>query len=205
VDAEDLKLLRHMAKHAQRHHRYPDLRRVDTLVLDSIVARPSETQSASQAGTISWWVQIATLTEGKPVRVPLAPNTYFDRQYAKAVAGRGGVCGTIQLHLARDEHRQPAGIGISSLLDTPDALTPTKGIELGIDSGFGSASFATSEGQLLGRAMLRRLRELDAILEPYAADLQRRGIRLKTDPYYQQSQARITGYVTNEIGPLSTI
>jgi len=39
VDAEDLKLLRHMAKHAQRRHRYPALCRVDTLVLDSIVAR----------------------------------------------------------------------------------------------------------------------------------------------------------------------
>jgi putative transposase len=202
VDAEDLKLLRHMAKHAQRHHHYPDLGQVDTLVLDSIVARLSETKSASQAGAIGWWVQIATLTKGKPVRVPLSHNTYFDRHYAKAVAGGGGICGAIQLHLTRDQHRQPVGIGISLLLDTPDAPTRTTGIELGIDFGCGSALFATSEGRLLGGAMLCRLRELDAILEPYAANLQQRGIHLKTDPYYQQLQARITGYVTNEIGRL---
>jgi len=202
VDAEDLKLLRHMAKHAQRHHRYPDLRRVDTLVLDSIVARPSETENAFQAGAVGWWVQIATLTKGKPVRVPLTRNTYFDRQHDKTIAAGGGVCGAIQLHLARDEHRHPIGVGISLMLDTPNAPTRTGSVELGIDFGFGSALFATSEGQLLGRAMLRRLRELDSILEPYAADLQRRGIRLKTDPYYRRLQARITGYVTNEIGRL---
>ena len=38
--------------------------------------------------------------------------------------------------------------------------------------------------------MLGRLRELDKILTPYAADLQRRGIRLKTDPYYRKLQAQ---------------
>jgi len=39
VVAVDLKLLGHMAKHAQWRHRYPALCRVDTGVLDSIVAR----------------------------------------------------------------------------------------------------------------------------------------------------------------------
>lgn len=67
------------------------------------------------------------------------------------------------------------------MLNTP---TRTEGTDIGLDFGFGSALFATSGGQLLGRGMLARLRELDAILEPYAADLQRRGIRLKSDPYY---------------------
>jgi hypothetical protein len=50
--------------------------------------------------------------------------------------------------------------------------------------------------------MLHRLRELGAILEPWAAGLQRRGLTLKTDPYYQQLQARIADYVTNDAGRL---
>jgi len=76
-------------------------------------------------------------------------------------------------------------VEISLLIETPDVPMRAKGNEAGIDFGVGSALFATSEGQLLRQAMLRRLRELDAILEPYAADLQRRGILLKTDPYYR--------------------
>ncbi len=181
VADEDMKLIRHIAKHAQRFHRYPDLRKVDTLVLDSIVAHPSETESASQSGVVGWWVQVATLTKGKPVRIPLTRNTYFDRQRDKAIAAGGKVCGAIQLHLVRNEHHHPVGVGISLMLDTPDARPRTSGVDIGVDFGFSSALFATSQGQLLGRAMLVKLRELDSILEPYTTDLQRRGIRLKTD------------------------
>jgi putative transposase len=50
--------------------------------------------------------------------------------------------------------------------------------------------------------MLHRLGELDALLAPYTADLQRRGVPLRTDPYHQTLHARVTGYVTNEIGRL---
>jgi Transposase and inactivated derivatives len=61
---------------------------------------------------------------------------------------------------------------------------------------------ATSDGQLLGKRMLTRLAELDAILAPYIAELQTKGLSLKSDPYYRQLQARIKGYVTNKIGRL---
>ena len=50
--------------------------------------------------------------------------------------------------------------------------------------------------------MLSRLRELDAVLTAQTADLQKRGTRFKSDPYYRALQNRITGYVTNEIGRL---
>ena len=41
VDADDLAMARRLAKQGQKRHRYPDLRRVNTLVLDSIVAKPA--------------------------------------------------------------------------------------------------------------------------------------------------------------------
>ena len=202
VDAGDLALARRLAKQGQKRHRYPDLRRVNTLVLDSIVAKPGQAQTATHDGTVSWWVKIATLTKGKPVQVPLARNTYFDQHMREAVAAGGAVSGAVQLHLTRDGHGQPSGVDISLLLDTPDTKLRTDGKWLGIDFGFSAALFATNEGQLLRRAMLRRLRELDAVLTTHTADLQKRGIRCKSDPYYRALQNRITGYVTNEIGRL---
>lgn len=199
VDPADLVLARRLVRHAHKQHRYPDLRRVNTLVLDSIVATATATRTAAGAGAqVRWWVKIATLTAGKPVSVPLSGNPYFDR----ALTAGGRMCGVVQLHLTRDRHGQPEAAAVSLLVNTPDAPTRTEGQWLGVDFGFGSALLATSDGQLHGRALLARLRELDALLTPLAADLQRRGIPLKTDPRYRQLQARITGYVTNEIGRL---
>jgi putative transposase len=202
VGTDDLTMARCLAKQAQKQHRYPDQRRVSTLILDSIVAEPSEAATATHEGAVSWWVKIATLTKGKPVHVPLTCNPYFDQIMREAAAAGGAVCGAVQLHLTRDEHGQPSGTEISLLLETPDAKLRTEGQWLGIDFGFSAALFATSGGQLLGQALLHRLRELDAVLTPYAAVLQKRGIRLKTDLYYHRLQARITQYVTNEIGRL---
>ena len=202
VDAGDLAMARRLAKQGQKRHRYPDLRGVNTLVLDSIVAKPDQAKTATHDGTLSWWVKLATLTKGKPIQVPLTRNPYFDQNMRDAIAAGGGVCGAVQLHLTRDGHGQPSGVEISLLLDTPDAKLRTDGQWLGIDFGFSAALFATNEGQLLGRAMLGRLRELDAVLTTHTADLQKRGTRFNSDPYYRALQNRITGYVTNEIGRL---
>lgn len=199
---EDLFLLRRLAKQAQKACGYPDLRRVNTLVLDSPVAAVTPAAAAAQDGTVAWWVKITTLSRGNPVQVPLAVNPYFERRRREALAAGGRMAGAVQLHLVRDVHGNPDGVAVSLLLQTPDAPARTEGDWLGLDFGFGAALLATSEGQLLGQAMVTRLKELDQILAPYAADLQRRGISLKTDPYYRTLQARISGYVTNEIGRL---
>lgn len=199
VDSDDLKFLRRLAKQAQKRVQFPNLRRVNTLRLDaSTIATPTRSRTAFMSGRVSWWVQIATLTSGKPVRIPLVRNPYFEIKHAAA----GTLCGAVQLHLVRDNHNMPSTVAVSLLLEHPVTAPRTVGTTTGIDFGVKSALFATSDGQLLGHGMLRRLRELDAILEPHVADLQRRGVRLKTDPYYQKLQARIRGYVTNEIGRL---
>jgi putative transposase len=202
VDAADLAMARRLAKQGQKRHRYPDLRRVNTLALDSIVAKVSQAETATHDGTVGWWVKIATLSKGKPVQVPLAGNPYFDQNMRAAMEDGGGLCGAVQLHLTRDCRGQPSGVEISLLLDTPDAELRADGQWLGLDFGFSAALFATNEGQLLGQAMLKRLRELDAVLTTHTADLHKRGIKLKSNPFYRALQKRITGYVTNEIGRL---
>ena len=197
VSADDLTLARVLVKQAQRRHRFPDLRRVNTVVLDSIVAKPTRAEAATAGGKVGWWVKIATLRAGHPVWVPLATNPYFERQLAG-----GERRGVVQLHRTRDDHGQPEGVEVSLVLERPDAPARPEGAWLGMDFGLSSALFATSDGQLLGHRMLARLRELDAILAPYTAELQRRGVRLKTDPYYRKLQARIRDFATNEIGRL---
>lgn len=197
VAAEDLGLARRLAKQAQKRCRYPDLRQVDTLLLDSIVAKAAPAGRATCGGQAGWWVKISTMASGRPVQIPLAVNPYFERELAK-----GTLCGAVQVHLTRDKHGQPARIAVSLITKTADAPARTAGTEIGIDFGMKHALFATSDGQLLGQKMLTRLRELDQVLAPYTAGLQRAGTPLKTDPYYRQLRARIKGYVTNEIGRL---
>ena len=196
VDPQILKLARRLAKHAQNQIRFPNLSRVNTLTLDGIVAKAETARTATQHGRVGYWVKVATLIRGKPVHVPLITNPRFIRELDKARDGGGKLCAAIQLH--RTKH----GVEVSLITDEPDTALRKTGSAVGLDFGFSSALLATSDGQLLGRAMLARLRERDAVLEPLAADLQRRGISLKTDPTYRKLQTRIRGYVTNEIGRL---
>jgi putative transposase len=196
VAPETLKLARRLAKHAQQQIRFPNLRRLNTLTLDGIVAQVAAARTATQKGRVHYWVKVAALVRGKPVQVPLGANPRFTAELDR-VRGRGGkLCAAIQLH--RTEH----GVEVSLITDQPDAAPRISGSVVGIDFGFSSALFATSEGNLLGRAMLARMRELDAVLEPLAADLQRRGVGLKTDAAYRKLQARIGDFVANEIGRL---
>lgn len=196
VSPETLKLARRLAKQAQKQIRFPDLSRVNTLSLDGIVAKTEVARSATRHGRVSHWVKVATLVRGKPVHVPLITSPRFMRELDKA-RGRGGkLCAAIQLH------RTGRGVEVSLITDQPDAELRKTGPVEGLDFGFSSALFATTSGQLLGRAMLVRLRELDAVLESVTADLQRRGVALKTDPVYRALRSRISDYVANEIGRL---
>lgn len=86
------------------------------------------------------------------------------------------------------------------ITEQPDTAPRTTGSVAGIDCGLSSALLATSAGRLLGAAMLARLHELDAVLAPLAADLQRRGAALKTGPAYRRLQQPISEFVANEIG-----
>jgi putative transposase len=196
VGTETLKLARRLAKQAHKQIRFPNLSRVNTLTLDGIVARTELARGATQHGRVSYWVKVATLVRGKPVQVPLISNPRFTHELEVARDRGGKRCAAIQLH--RTEH----GAEVSLITEQPDTALRTTGSAVGLDFGFSSALFATSQGQLLGRAMLIRLRELDAVLESATVDLQRRGIALKTDQTYRKLQARIGDYVANEIGRL---
>jgi putative transposase len=91
---------------------------------------------------------------------------------------------------------------MSIIVTSEDAPVRELGRDLALDWGLSSALFATDDGRLLGRGILARLVELDRILTPHTTDLQRRGVRLRTDPYFQQLNRRIGDFMTNEVNRL---
>lgn len=200
VDPADLRLARHLAKHLDsRRIRRPNLSRVRTLVLDSIIARPERPTGATE---YAWWVKVATLTRGKPVRIPLIANTYFENLASQPGAA---VAGAIQLHLETTGAGQPAGAAISLLLHTPDAPKRETGVVVGLDFGMANALFATSDGRLLGQRMLRTLKSWDGRLTEIAAEHQSRSLKIRDNPEYRALNKRIKDFVTNEIGRVLNI
>lgn len=182
VAAEHRFLLRRIVKHVSPR---PDLSQVRTITLDSPVA-PVHGRDGAHAK----WVRVSTLRTGHPAWLPLVNNPYLTR-----TMGRPGarLAGAVQLHQAGDQ------VDVSLIVTSEDAPVRELGRDLALDWGLSSALFATDDGRLLGRGILARLVELDRILTPHTADLQRRGVKLKTDPYFQQLNRRIGDFMTNEV------
>ena len=195
VDPRHLKMARRLAKAATKTTSFPDMRHVDTIVLDRIVAdaqRPAGTGNPN----VAWWVKTTTLTKGRPIAIGLLVNTHFEQAYEEAVRQGGGLCGVVQLHRAKGTRE----FSMSLVLDTPDAPERTEGRVVGLDFGFADALLASSDGQLFGRKAVQRLRDLDQRLAEHDAWLARRGLRRRGDRTHERLNARIRGLVTNEVG-----
>ena len=186
VAGEHMFLLRRIVKHVTAHQcPRPDLSKVRTITLDSPVA-PVHVRG----GAHTRWVRVSTLRTGRPTWLPLVNNPYLTK-----TMGRPGarLAGAVQLHQVGDR------VEVSLIVTSEDAPVRELGRDLALDWGMSSALFATDDGRLLGRGILTRLAELDRILTPHTADLQRRGVKLKTDPYFQQLNRRIGDFMTNEV------
>lgn len=190
-----LKLARRLVKQAMKTDKFPDMVHVDTLVLDSIIAKPERPETADSP-RISWWVKTSTLTKGKPVEIGLLANTYFERAYEDTVARGGGMCGVVQLH--RDKGTQ--NFTMNLVLDIPDAAPRTEGRTVGLDFGMADALLASSDGQLFGAKALRQLRALDEKLADHDRWLAQRGLKRKGDREHERLNRRIRDTVKNEVG-----
>lgn len=181
---ETLRLARTMFKHlARTRHRPPDLRSVRTMLMDGPIARVG----SSRTPEFDYWLNIATLTKGKPVQVPLAENRHSSsasgelRNYAQVQVQRSGEVGI-------------------ALVRAADAAAPRQhGRVLGLDWGLKSL-FTTSEGQLLGMQLFDWLQDRDQELTALTRSLQQQRVRLRTNRRYQALQRRIREHVRNEVG-----
>lgn len=184
VSDDDLALARALVKHARsRQARRPNLLMVTTLRLDAKVAQ----LEASSDSSFPYWLKVATLNKGHPTYLPVKHNPYLDKQ-------AGVLLNVVQLHIGDN-----GALTVAPIVKQADAPLRTEGEVIGIDWGV-YALFATSDGRLLGRKMAARLRELDKTLTAHAADLQKRGVRLKSDRRYRSLSRRISAYVKNEVG-----
>lgn len=189
VAEEHTYLLRRIVKHVTSiSARRPDLSRVRTINLDSPVA-----PTHARGGRFRWWVRVSTMRAGHPAWLPLVNNPQLGQTLALPGAK---VAGMVQVHLT------DAGVDVSLIITSADAPLRELGRNLAIDWGLSSALFATDDGRLLGRGILVRLGELDKVLTTYAADLQRHGIRLKTDARFNALNRRIRDFMTNEVNRL---
>ena len=181
---EELRLLRAMAKHVRTHVvRVPRTWHTRTMALMGTVAQVEH----SRESTFDWWARFSTGEAGKPVRVPLVGNPYFD-------SARGEVCNFTQITVS------PEG-KISVSLCKQFEWTPlrTQGPDTALDWGLGSL-FTTDLGDHLGRSLYPWLLHIDEELLVLTKELQRQGLPLRSNKRYRAFQRRIRSHVRNEVG-----
>jgi putative transposase len=182
VDAEVLKLARRLMKQARKHQGRPNMLRTRTLRLDAKIMSIQDSKTSTK---FDHWVSLATMRKGQRVIIPLIENAY-------SRAAKGARKNIIQLGI-HDDH-----LTIGLVHEVKDANIRKTGKSIGLDWGLCSL-FTTSDGRLLGSAMLHRLRELDILLTDRARYLQKRGLPLKKDAKWVSLNQRIHEYVVNEV------
>jgi putative transposase len=182
VDAEVLKLARRLMKQARKHQGRPNMLRTHTLRLDAKVMSIQESKNSKK---FEHWVSLNTMVRGKHVLLPLLENSYSK----KATGVRKNI---IQLGI-HDDH-----LTIGLVHEVRDANTRKTGKSIGLDWGLTSL-FTTSDGRLLGSAMLHRLRELDILLTDRARYLKKKNIPFKQDERWVSLNQRIHEYAVNEV------
>jgi putative transposase len=184
ITNEQHKLCLRLIKQARKRRSRPDLRHIRTIKMDAKIA-----QLQIGANSFGYWLNLSTLTKGKPVLLPLKNNPFLTEQLKS-----GELLNSVQLGLHDD-----GSITIAPIVEQPKADIRTEGDVLGIDWGV-SSLFTTSDGRMFGMRMLSCLRELDKELMVLQSDLQRENESLKKNARYRALQSRISSYVKNEVG-----
>lgn len=181
---ETLVLLRAMMKHVRRHRiSVPHLWHSRTMMLDGTVAQvklPAD-------GVHDLWVRVSTLDARHPAWIPLGANRFFNE-------AAGELSNFAQVTVSSNGQ-----VKISLVKRSEKAQARTDGVDLSLDWGLNSM-FATDLGDQLGRSLYPWLTKIDVQLTRLSAELQRQGIKLKTNRRFQRFNQRIRKYVRNEVG-----
>ncbi|MVU79341.1 transposase [Nocardia sp. ET3-3] len=171
-----------LVKEWLRRNPFPNLSRARTMAMDGPIAKVS-TSTNSHA---EFWVKVTTLEKRKPVNIPLQGYEYFNK-------ADGEVRNFCQIHVS--ESGTVSFVLVKKSLPTPQR---DRGESLGLDWGLKN-TFATSDGQLLGRGLYRWLCQRDKELNELGATLQRQGICPSRSKRYLKLNLRIREHVRNEV------
>ncbi|VVM06480.1 zinc ribbon domain-containing protein [Methylacidimicrobium tartarophylax] len=191
IPREVRRLARSIMRHLMSRHRRPDLSRI-SLRLDHRAASLAAPVKATQGGRVRWWLKLSTMEPGKRIAIPLLDYEYHARRAGRTIDG-------IQIHCDR-EGRLNFGVvtDIGEACARSRAEYDGRGV-LALDFGL-STLLATSEGQLLGRDWLKRLRRYDALLTMIAASQQRAGKKPRRSRRYRAFVEDLRGFLRTEIG-----
>jgi putative transposase len=171
-------------------HNKPSFRHIG-MALDAKVARVEAPKKARNKA-FPFWLTLATLEPGKPIRIPLRENPYAlaaggeDKSFVQINVRRG----TTSLDIARIKDVAP--------MSPLGSHNPQRVETLGIDVGLRTL-VATSMGELLGRNLIDHLSRLDAQISRLAAERQRQGLPVRSRRY-DTLVNRIRSFLKNEIG-----
>jgi putative transposase len=222
--------VRHLARRIMHsvlaRHRRPRFHRLNP----NIDARQVTLAPAAEAGSAPLWIEIATLDEltgpeakalrdretqraerrGRPkgrmpkaghlrrIHLPLKSYAYFE--------ARGGTLAkTVQIIERGAENGRPGEIVIGVITDMEEPFAKSRAAyrplreELTLDLGF-ATMFATSDGDLLGRAWREQLERHDRRINGLARKLQKQGIRPNQSRRYRARVAAFRGFLKTEIG-----
>jgi len=160
--------------------------------LDHRAASLAAPTKATQGDKVGWWVNLSTMEPGRKIAVPLLAYDYHARRPGRATNG-------VQVNLNRD-----GKLTFGIVTDMGEACAKSRADDdghgvLALDFGL-STLFATSEGQLLGQAWLKRLKRYDAVISMIAARQQRAGRKPRNDSRrYRERVTALRGFLRTEV------
>jgi len=152
IPPEVRRLARTIMRHVMSRHRRPDLSHI-SMRLDHRAAELEKPIKARQGGKVGWWINLATMEKGRKIAIPLL--IYKQHRLRRK---RGKIANGALITEDRDSGRLMFGVvtDMGEVYAKSRAEYDGHGL-LALDFGL-STLFATSEGDLLGRDWLKRLR-----------------------------------------------
>jgi len=191
IPPEVRKLARTIMRHVMSRHRRPDLSRI-SMRLDYRAASLAAPTKATQGGKVGWWGNLSTMQPGRKIAVLLLTYDHHARRPGRAT-------NSVQVNLNR-EGKLTFGIVTDMGEVYAKSLADDDGHGvLALDFGL-STLFATSEGQLLGQAWLKRLKQYDALISMIAASQQRAGRKPRNSKRYRALVENVRGFLRTEVG-----
>jgi putative transposase len=185
-------LARKIMSHVLKRHRKPSMKRIG-MVVDQRIAELSEARSATSHDL---WLKLTVKADGpsRQIEVPLRSNRYFSQR-------KGDRKKTFQINSDQNTGKITVGVVTDvgevyakKRAEYAKTSTGSKSLDFGLVT-----MFASNDGDLIGRAFLRKLKSIDATISGIARHVQRSGGKPHDSKRYVAHVARLRGFITTEL------
>ncbi|MCZ7861461.1 transposase [Agrobacterium salinitolerans] len=186
-------LARKIMSHILGQHRKPSMKRIG-MVVDQRIAELGEARTATSHDL---WLRMTVKSEARGSRridIPMRSNDYFSGR-------KGERKRTFQII----EDSESGRITVGVVTDVGKAFEESQKAYAAEAQGpkaldFGLATlFASDEGDLMGRAFLKKLKSIDATISGIARHVQRSGRKPRDSKRYVAHVTRLRGFISTEL------